>query len=248
MGKIKSTKEIIKMQAAGHVVGLVHQELKKMIKPGITTLELDAKAKEIILSNGATPTFLGFGGFPNSICTSVNNTLVHGIPNDHPLVEGDIISIDVGATLNGFVGDAAFTMGVGEIDKNAKKVLDVSKDALALGIKMIKPGLHLGDLGFAIEHLIKKAGLTSTHQYTGHFIGKQMHESPAVPNFGIPGQGLVLKEGMTFCIEPMVIDGRDQLFTDPLDNWTVRTVHGGITAHDEHTVLVTATGGEILTK
>ncbi len=248
MGQIKTPAEIIKMQAAGHVVGLVHQELKKMIKPGVTTLELDAKAKEIILANGAIPTFLGYGGFPNSICTSVNNTLVHGIPNDKPLVEGDVITIDVGATLNGFVGDAAFTMGVGKISVKAEKVLAASKDSLNLALEMVKPGVHLGDIGFAVEHLIKQAGFTSTHQYTGHFIGKTMHENPAVPNFGRPGQGLVLKAGMTLCIEPMVIDGKDQLFTDPFDDWTVRTVHGGITAHDEYTILVTNNGGEILTK
>lgn len=247
MGLIKTPEQITKMREAGRIVARVHRELKAMIKPGVSLIELDAKAEEIIRSEGAIPTFKGFSGFPASICASVNSEMVHGIPTSRKLEEGDIVSIDVGALKDGFNGDAAFTKAVGEVSKEAQRIMDVTKEALAAGIKFAKPGVTLGELGAEIESYAIKAGFTAARDFVGHGIGEEMHEEPYVPNYGFKG-GMQLQEGMTICIEPMFIDGPDDLFTDPLDKWTVRSKHGGLTTHDEHTILITKNGGEILTK
>ncbi len=246
MPLIKTPEQIKLMEEAGRVVGLVHQELKKMIKPGVTLLELDAKAEEIILAEGGTPTFKGYHGFPGSICASVNEVMVHGIPTNQELKEGDIITVDVGVKKDGWCGDAAFTKGVGEVSKEAQRIMDVTKEALASAIKFAKPGVTLGELGTHIESFAINAGYTSTKDYVGHGIGEEMHEEPYVPNYSFKG-GMVLQEGMTICIEPMFIDGPDKLFTDPIDKWTVRTVHGGIATQDEHTIVIEKNGGRPLT-
>ncbi len=247
MPLIKNAEQIKLMEEAGRIVARVHRELKAMIKPGVTLLELDAKAEEIIRSEGAIPTFKGYEGFPGSICASVNEVMVHGIPNGYALKEGDIISVDVGALKDGWNGDAAFTKAVGEIPKSTQKLLDVTKEALAAGIKFAKPGVTLGELGSEIESYAIKNGYTAARDFVGHGIGEQMHEEPYVPNYGFKG-GMKLQEGMTICIEPMFIDGPDDLFIDPLDKWTVRPKHGGLTTHDEHTIVITKDGGRILTK
>ncbi len=247
MALIKTPEQIKKMEEAGRIVARVHRELKAMIKPGVSLLELDAKAEEIILSEGATPTFKGFEGFPASICASVNEVMVHGIPSNLTLKEGDIISVDVGALKDGWNGDAAFTKAVGKISDKAQKLLDVTKEALAAGIKFAKPGVTLGQLGAEIESYAIKHGFTAARDFVGHGIGETMHEEPYVPNYGFKG-GMKLQENMTICIEPMFIDGPDELFTDPIDGWTVRSKHGGLTTHDEHTIVITKDGGRILTK
>ncbi len=247
MALIKTPEQIKKMEEAGRIVARVHRELKAMIKPGVTLLELDAKAEEIIRSEGATPTFKGFSGFPASICASVNQVMVHGIPTNYELKDGDIISVDVGALKDGWNGDAAFTKAVGEVSKETQKLLDVTKEALAAGIKFAKPGVTLGQLGAEIESYAIKNGYTAARDFVGHGIGEEMHEEPYVPNYGFKG-GMTLQEGMTICIEPMFIDGPDDLFIDPLDGWTVRPKHKGLTTHDEHTIVITKDGGRILTK
>lgn len=248
MSLVKKQHEIEKIRSAGNLVARVFIELKKMIKPGITTMSLNDFAEQMILDNGAFPTFKGYLGYPYSICASVNNQMVHSFPTTKTLKKGDIVSIDMAVTLDGYVGDSAFTTGVGEISLQNKKLIEATKLALDTAIKLAKPGATLGDLGFAIEQTAIDYGFKSTHQYVGHFIGKKMHEEPAVPNFGQNGDGLKLKEGMVLCLEPMFIDGEDELFTDPLDRWTVRTKHGGNATQEEHTILVTKDGGEILTK
>jgi methionyl aminopeptidase len=216
MSLIKTNDEIIKMREAGRIVAKVHRILKENIKEGITLLELDKLAEETIRAEGATPSFLGFGGFPNSICSSVNEVMVHGIPNNYKLKSGDIVSIDVGAYKDGYHGDAAFTIGVGSVSSRHQELMDVNKLALKEAIDFIKPGITLGELGTLIESFAIAAGFTSAREYTGHGIGSEMHQDPYVPNVSFKG-GMVLKEGMTICIEPMFIDGKDRLFTDPLD-------------------------------
>ncbi len=247
MPLVKNQEQIKKMEEAGRIVARVHRELKVMIKPGVTLLELDAKAEEIIRSEGAIPTFKGFEGFPASICASVNEVMVHGIPTNLALKDGDIISVDVGALKDGWNGDAAFTKAVGNVSSSTQKLLDVTKEALASAIKFAKPGVSLGELGAHIESFAINNGYTVAKDFVGHGIGEKMHEEPYVPNYGFKG-GMQLQEGMTICIEPMFIDGPDDLFIDPIDKWTVRPKHGGLTTHDEHTILITKDGGRILTK
>ncbi len=244
----KTTEEIEKIRKAAHIVHLVHQELKKHIKPGVELKHLDKLAHDLIIKNNAKPAFLGYHGFPGSICASVNNVLVHGIPNQYKLQEGDIISVDVGVEKDGYYGDAAFTVGVGKISEKHQNIIDVANQSLKLAVDFIKPGITTGDLGHEIEKFVKSHGYTVPRAYVGHGIGKIMHEDPYVPNYGAKLSGDKLVEGMTICVEPMVIDGADDLITDPIDNWTVRTKHGGYCAHVEHTILITKDGAEILDK
>ncbi len=250
MTLVKTEKQIIKIKEASRIVALVHKELKKMIKAGVTLKELDTKAEEIILNEKATPTFKGFPGpvpFPASICSSVNNEMVHGIPTNYSLKDGDIVSIDVGAFKDGYNGDAAFTMGVGNVSDRAELLMNTTKEALASAIKFAKPGVSLGELGKHIESFALKHKFTVAKEFVGHGIGEEMHEEPYIPNYGFRG-GEILRENMTICIEPMFIDGPDKLFIDPIDKWTVRTNHGGLTTHDEHTIVIRKSGGEILSK
>ena len=243
---IKSQLEIEKMREAGRIVGLAHEAVAKAIRPGVTTYELNAIAEKVIRDHHAIPSFLGYGGFPASICASVNNVLVHGIPNHIRLKEGDIISIDIGAIYKGYHGDAAWTHAVGEISDEAKNLMKVTRESLFVGLQQAKPGNRLGDICHAIGEYVESHGYSVPVDYTGHGIGTELHEEPAIPNYGKAGRGVLLKEGMTLAIEPMVNAGRPQ--TRVLqDDWTVVSKDGSLTAHYEHTIVITSTGYEILT-
>jgi len=247
---IKTELEIEKMQAAGHLNALVLEEIKKLIKPGVKTSDLDRTAEAIIRDNGGIPTFKGYPGpypYPATLTISINEEMVHGIPSGRELVEGNIVSVDCGTTLDGYIGDSAFTKGVGEIGEEESRLIRVTRESLYKGIEQVLPGKHLGDVSAAIQEHVENVGYHVPRQYTGHGVGRQMHEPPQVPNFGIPGQGLVLKKGMTIAIEPMVLVGTHK--TRVLsDEWTVISVDHSLTAHYEHTVAVTANGPLILTK
>ncbi|MDR1781915.1 MAG: type I methionyl aminopeptidase [Bacilli bacterium] len=246
MISIKSAREIELMKEAGRIVALVHQAMVENVKPGITTNQLNEIAEKIILENNATPSFKGYGGFPTAICASPNDILVHGFPNDIPLKEGDIISIDVGACYQGYHGDSAWSYPVGNISEADQKLLDVTRESLFKGLEQVKPGVHLSDVSHAIQEYVEAYGFSVPIEYTGHGIGSQVHEDPAVPNYGKPGFGPVLKEGMALAIEPMVNMGKRQVKTLK-DGWTVQTVDHQKTAHFEHTIIITADGYEITT-
>ncbi len=247
---IKTELEIVKMQAAGSLNALVLEEVKAMIKPGVFTKDLDSTAETIIRDHGGIPTFKGYPGpypYPATLTISINEELVHGIPSGRVLQEGDIVSVDCGTTLDGYIGDSAFTHGVGEIGKKQRQLIQVTRDSLYKGIEQMIPGKHIGDVSAAIQEHVEKFGYNVPRKYTGHGVGKHMHEPPQVPNFGIPGQGMVLKEGMTIAIEPMVLMGthRTRVLAD---QWTVISADHSLTAHYEHTVAVTANGPLILTR
>ena len=235
------------MREAGRIVALTHQELKKHIAPGMTTRELDRIAEEFILSKDAIPSFKGYNGFRGSICTSVNNELVHGIPGDRVLNEGDIISIDIGAKYNGYHGDSAWTYAVGKIDENSQRLLDVTEESLYQGLKEAKPGERLSNISHAIQKYVEANGFSIVREYVGHGVGQDLHEDPDIPHFGPPNKGPVLKPGMVLAIEPMVNAGSRYVKT-LADDWTVVTVDGKFCAHFEHTIAITETGFEILTK
>lgn len=243
----KSKQEIELMREAGRIVALAHQAIKKAIRPGITTKELDALAEKVIRSYGATPSFKGYGGFPASICTSINEELVHGIPSGRKLKEGDIISIDIGAEYKGYHGDSAWTYPVGEISEEDRRLLQVTEESLYRGLAQIKPGARLSDISHAIQTYVESAGFSIVREYVGHGIGTRLHEDPQVPNFGPPNRGPRLKPGMVLAIEPMVNAGERFVYTRD-DRWTVATQDGKNCAHFEHTVAVTETGYEILTQ
>ena len=243
----KSQKEIDKMRASGQLVGCVLQELRAMVTPGMTTLEVDRAAEKMIRDAGAYPTFKGYNGFPFSICASVNEQVVHGFPSQYELNEGDIFSIDVGATLDGFVGDTATTVGVGRVSEDRLRLMRVTEECLQLAIEQCRPGNHLGDIGFAVQSHAEAHGYSIVRDYVGHGIGRQMHEDPQIPNYGKPGKGPKVKKGYVFALEPMVNMG--SLHTKTLkDGWTVVTVDGQPSAHFEHTVAITEEGPEVLTK
>jgi methionyl aminopeptidase len=247
---IKTEQEIEQMQKAGSVNALVLEEIKRMIKPGITTKELDTKAEEIIRDHGGTPTFKGYPGpypYPATLTISINEEMVHGIPSGRVLEEGDIVSIDCGTTLNGYIGDSAFTQGVGEIGPEKERLIQTTRESLYKGIEQMRPGKHIGDVSAAIQNHVESHGYHVPRQYTGHGVGRKMHEPPQVPNFGVAGQGMLLKERMTIAIEPMVLVGTPR--TKVLaDQWTVISADSSLTAHYEHTVAVTANGPLILTE
>jgi methionyl aminopeptidase len=244
----KSNREIELMRKAGEIVFLAHEAVKKEIKPGVSTRYLDEVAHRFILDQGATPSFLGYNGFPASICASVNDVLVHGIPSgDVILKEGDIVAVDIGANYRGYHGDSAWTYPVGEISDEAKSLLKVTEASLFAGLEKVKAGNRLGDIGAAISGYIKPFGYGVPIEYTGHGIGSEMHEDPAIPNYGIEGKGIVLRKGMTLAIEPMVQLGTHRTETMD-DDWTVKSLDRTLTAHFEHTVLVLEDGYEILTR
>ncbi|MCE5172583.1 type I methionyl aminopeptidase [Paenibacillus profundus] len=243
----KSEVELGFMREAGRIVAETHRLLAKSIEPGITTRELDSIAETFIHSQGATPSFKGYNGFSGSICTSVNEELVHGIPGKRKLNEGDIISIDIGAEYRGYHGDSAWTYGVGAISESAQQLLDVTEQSLFAGLALVKPDVRLYTISHAIQRVIEDAGFSVVREYVGHGVGAELHEEPQIPNYGIPDRGPRLKPGMTLAIEPMVIAGERHVKT-LADNWTVVTVDGTLCAHFEHTVAVTPDGCEILTK
>ena len=243
----KTPREIDIMRQAGRIVALTHQELKKYIAPGVTTGELDAVAERFIRSQGATASFKGYNGFSGSICASVNHELVHGIPGDKVLKEGDIISIDIGAKYAGYHGDSAWTYAVGRIGEEDQRLLDVTEEALFRGLNEAKPGERLSNISHAIQTYVETNGFSIVREYVGHGIGQELHEDPQVPHFGPPNKGPRLKPGMVICVEPMVNAGSRYVKT-LADNWTVVTADGKRCAHFEHTIAITDTGFEVLTK
>ena len=246
MISIKSNREIELMRQAGLLVSKMHQFIKPYIKEGITTKELDRLCEQFIRDNEGVPTCKGYEGFPATLCTSVNDMVVHGIPNNYKLKNGDIITIDVVIGYHGYQGDAAWTYAVGEINSEKKYLMEHTEKALYEGIKMVKPGNRIGDISDAIETYAKKHHLGVVEELCGHGIGVNMHEDPDVPNFGKPHTGPLLKEGMVICIEPMLtLAERDVYLLN--DNWGIKTEDGKPAAHYEHTVLITKDGYEILT-
>ena len=247
MIEVKNDSEIQKMREAGKVTAAVLKQMTEMVKPGISTLDLDQAAEKTIRSFGATPLFLGYYGFPGSICASVNEEVVHGIPKkDRILKSGDIISIDTGARLDGFCSDAAITLGVGKVSDEAQRLMDVTKKSLYKAIGQVKPGRRLGDVQHAVETFAISQGMGVVRDYCGHGIGRNMQEDPSIPNFGKPGTGPLLEKGMVLAIEPMLTAGTFRV-RELDDGWTVVTRDGSYAAHFEHTVAVTADGSEILT-
>ena len=247
MIEVKNDSELQKMREAGKVTAAVLKLMTELVKPGISTWELDAAAEKTIRSFGATPLFLGYYGFPGSICASVNEEVVHGIPKkDRILKSGDIISIDTGARLDGFCSDAAITLGVGKVSDEAQRLMDVTKKSLYKAIGQVKPGKRLGDVEHAVETFAKQNGVGVVRDYCGHGIGRNMHEEPSIPNFGKPGTGPLLEKGMVLAIEPMLTAGTYRV-RELDDGWTVVTADGKYAAHFEHTVAVTANGSEIFT-
>ncbi|WP_426449932.1 type I methionyl aminopeptidase [Paenibacillus sp. S-38] len=243
----KSAAELELMREAGRIVAETHRLLKQSIQPDITTKELDQIAEDYIRSQGAIPSFKGYNGFSGSICASVNDELVHGIPGQRKLKDGDIISIDIGAQYKGYHGDSAWTYGVGTISDTARKLLEVSERSLYAGLAEAKPDVRLYTISHAIQKVIEDEGFSVVREYVGHGIGTQLHEEPQIPNYGIAGHGPRLKPGMVLAIEPMVNVG--ERFVKTLeDNWTVVTVDGTLCAHFEHTIAITADGYEILTR
>ncbi len=235
----KSQREIAKMQAANQIVARTHALLREKIAPGITTAELDAMAEEFIKQEGGQPSFKGYRGYPASVCLSINEEVVHGIPSSNKsLKDGDIVSIDIGVFYQGFHGDAARTVGVGEISNKAEQLLETTRQALDVGIEEAVIGNHLTDISHAIQEFVEGRGYSVVKQYVGHGIGRDMHEDPQIPNFGPPGKGAKLKEGMTFAIEPMVNVGDFAVKTKD-DDWTVVTVDGSLSAHWEDSIAIT---------
>lgn len=244
---LKSDREIGYMREAGRVVAETHREVAKAVASGVTTEELNQVAENYLVHRGAIASFKGYGGFPASICASVNDEVVHGIPGLRKLKNGDIISIDIGAIVNGFQGDAAVTLPVGEIDAEAQHLLEVTEQSLMRGIKQAVVGNRLSDISHEVQTFVESQGFSVVRDYVGHGIGRNMHEPPQVPNYGIPGRGPRLKEGLTLAIEPMVNMGTHEVEVQ-LDNWTVLTKDRKLSAHFEHTIAITQKGPEILTK
>ena len=242
---LKTDEEIEFMREANRLVGKTLGELSRHIKPGVTTLQLDTIAETFIRDHGAIPTFLGYGGFPNSICTSVNENVVHGIPNTTPLQEGDVVSIDCGTNLRGFCGDSAYTFQVGEVDEKVKQLLRTTEESLYKGIEQAKEGNRIGDIGNAVQTYCESRNYSVVRELLGHGIGRQMHESPEVPNYGRRGTGPLIQNGMCIAIEPMInMGGRRVVFEK--DGWTVRTKDRKPSAHFEHTVAIRNGKADIL--
>ena len=248
MIRLKSPDEIERMRKAGKIVAEVLHAIGKAAKPRVATAELDALAEELILRRGGKPLFKGYRGYPRTICASVNEEVVHGIPGPRRLRKGDIVSVDVGVSLDGYAGDAAVTFPVGEISTDAKKLISVCREALRRAISEVRPGVRLSRISSAVQEYVEAQGCSVVRQFTGHGIGKEMHEEPQVPNFVSPGMDdPVLEPGLTLAIEPMVNSGGHEV--DVLDNhWTVVTKDRSLSAHFEHTVAVTEDDAEILTK
>jgi methionyl aminopeptidase len=242
---IKSSREIEQLKKSNVIVAEVFEKLKGMIHPGVTTKELDEIAEEYILLKGARPAFKGYKGFPATLCISINEEVVHGIPSRRQLKEGDIVSLDVGVNFVGYFGDAAITLPVGEIDQGAKRLLEVTEKALTIGIEKAKIGNRLFDISFAIQRWVESHEFSVVRDFVGHGIGRDLHEEPQIPNFGAPHQGPRLEKGMVFALEPMVNEGTYEVRVLS-DGWTVVTADGKRSAHFEHTIAITDDGAEIL--
>jgi len=242
---IKSSREIRHLKRSNAIVAEVFQELKKVIGPGMTTKELDQMTEKIILSRGAIPAFKGYRGFPASLCVSINEEVVHGIPGQRRLKGGDLVSLDVGVNLDGYFGDGAMTLSVGEVDREAKRLLEVTERALYIGIEKAKAGNRLFDISYAIQTWVEGQGFSVVRDYVGHGIGRDLHEEPQIPNFGSPHQGPRLEKGMVLALEPMVNEGAYEVKVLS-DGWTVVTADGKRSAHFEHSIAITEEGAEIL--
>lgn len=244
---IKSRREFAKMQKAGACVAAVHEVVRDMAKPGVSLLELEQVGSAAIADHGCTSSFLNYlGTYPATLCLSPNDVIVHGIPGEYRLEEGDILSVDAGAIYEGFHGDAAFTMGIGAVSEEARHLIDTTEAGMWAGVREVRKGKRLGDIGAAISAVGTAFGYGIVEEYVGHGIGRQMHEEPQVPNYGEPGKGLKLKSGMSLCIEPMFNLGRRHTKVDE-DGWTVRTADGSLSAHWEHTVAITPDGPMVFT-
>jgi len=243
----RSPEEIERIRESNKIVAEILLKIRKEIRPGVKTAELDRFAEEYIVKKGAKPAFKGYRGFPSTLCTSINEEVVHGIPSERKLEDGDILSIDVGVLFDGYYGDAAVTIGVGNISQEAKKLLEVTERALSLGIEKAKEGNYLSDISHAIQRTAEGSFFSVVRAFVGHGIGTKLHEEPQVPNFGSPGHGPKLKKGMVLAIEPMInAGGSDVRILE--DNWTVVTSDGNLSAHFEHTVAITDNGCEILSQ
>jgi methionyl aminopeptidase len=244
---IKNDDELQRMEEAGHVVALAHARVERAIVPGVTTADLDDLVRQVLDEMGAVSSFLGYHGFPAHICASVNDEIVHGIPGRRRLREGDIVSVDIGAILEGYQGDSAWTYPVGEISEDAARLLRDTEDALDRAIAAAAAGNRLGSIGYAVQSLARSRGRAVVRDYGGHGIGRQMHEDPHVPNIGSPDRGLVMRPGLTLAIEPMLTTGAEDTRTLG-DGWTVVTADGSLAAHFEHTVAIAPDGGRVLTR
>ena len=242
---LKLPEEIEKMRASNHIVAEILIALKEKVKPGVTTGELDSYSEGLVRKKGAVPAFKGYMGYPYSLCISVNSEVVHGMPTNRVLVEGDIVSLDFGAYYKGYYGDAAITVPVGDVSEDASRLIRVTEQGLYDGIREAKRGNRLGDISAAVQHCIEAAGFSVVRDFVGHGIGKKLHEEPQIPNYGIRGRGLELKAGMVLAIEPMVNEGTYKVkVTD--NGWTVVTEDGRLSAHFEHSVAITNDGPDIL--
>jgi methionyl aminopeptidase len=242
----RSADELVKLRASNQLVARILEALRAMVVPGATTAEIDAEAERLVREAGAQPAFKGYRGFPATICASRNHEVVHGIPSATTLVEGDILSIDMGVKLDGYYGDSAVTVGVGAISAEAQRLLDVTEASLYRGIDAVKPGARVSDIGQAVQEYVEAQGFTVVREFVGHGIGTKLHEEPQIPNYGPGGRGPRLAEGMVLAIEPMVNVGKPGVRVLS-DGWTAITVDEKLSAHFEHTVAVTADGVEILT-
>jgi len=242
---LKTAGEIGLMDEANAIVHHVLQELEEMIRPGVTTAELDRYAERRIRENGAVPAFLNYRGFPATLCTSVNDVIIHGIPNERTLEAGDIVGVDCGVLYKGYYGDAARTFKVGVVGEETRKLLDVTRESLNLAVDQIRPGARISDIGHAVQSHVEAHGFSVVREFVGHGVGTALHEEPQIPNFGRPGKGMKLKVGMVLAIEPMVNAGGYGVKMDP-DGWTARTADGSLSAHFEYSVAVVNTGAQIL--
>ena len=244
---LRSRQQIAKMREAGRLVAETFELLRPHIRPGVTTKELDRIAEKYIRSRGATPAYKGYNGFPATICVATNNVICHGFPSNTPLREGDIVGVDIGARLNGWYGDSCVTYAVGEIAPEARRLMDVTEEAMWRGIRAAHAGARLGDVGAAIQTYVESQGCSIVREWTGHGVGERLHEDPSIPHYGKPGTGIKLQPGFIFTIEPMVNAGGYETVLDRRDGWTVRTADGSLSAQFEHSIVITENGPEILT-
>jgi methionyl aminopeptidase len=244
---IKSRDEVERIAEACRIVAEALEAVREAVAPGVSTRELERMAEEVILARGGRPAFKGYRGYPASICTSVNEQVVHGIPSDRRLEEGDIVSIDLGVVLRGYYGDAALTVPVGRVSPETESLMEATREALDRGIEQVRAGNRVSDISHAVQRHAEARGFSVVRDFVGHGIGTQLHEEPQVPNFGRPGTGVRLREGMTLAIEPMVNAGGHEVRVLP-DGWTAVSADGSLSAHFEHTVAVTADGARVLTR
>lgn len=243
----KSAAEVDRIASAGRVLAECLDLLDGAARPGVTTAELDRLAESFIRERGGVPTFLGYRGFPASICASPNDMVVHGIPGRYRAAEGDLLSLDVGVTLDGYIADSAITVPLGAVDVEARRLMDVTRESLEAGLAECRPGRRLGDVSHAVQEVVEGAGFSVVRSLVGHGVGRTMHEDPQIPNFGDPGRGPRLEEGMVFAIEPMVNAGGHEVYVGD-DGWGISTDDGSLSAHFEHTVAVTKDGPRVLTR